>query len=123
MIINLGYINENKNKKKNDKFNIDMKFVKSNKEIINKQFSVESEEIPQGEELSKLIINNYLLNNKYLNDEEKIKLSLKYQILTKYTSFFTEVELLEKAKGELQLEILGEDKAHIITKENKKRKK
>ena len=122
MIINLGYINEKK-EEENNKININIKIIKSNNEIIEKNFAIESEEIPQDEVLSKLIIYNYLLDNKYLDYSKKLKLSLKYQILTEFTSLFTEVELSEETKGQLQLEIIGQDTAHIITKKKPEEKK
>ena len=37
-------------------------------------------------------MHEYLNKNKELNEEEKTKLAIKYQILTDYTSLFAEVE-------------------------------
>ena len=65
--------------------------------------------MPAGEELSKLIINNYILNNSNLNlnIDEKKKLALKYQLFTKYASLFAEVELSNEIKEEMKLIIIG----------------
>ena len=79
---------------------------------------IEIEIIPQniekGEDLSKLIINNYILNNKDLSEEEKIKFALKYQIFTKDTSLFAEVELSNKITEEMKLRIIGDKENNII---------
>ena len=56
-------------------------------------YEVLPEIIEKGEDLSKLIIKNYLLENQNLSNEEKLKLSLKYQIFSEHTSLFAEVEL------------------------------
>ena len=52
--------------------------------------------MPSGEEISKLNIYNYILNNKDLSEEERIKLAIKYQIFMEGTSLFVEMELSEK---------------------------
>ena len=61
-----------------------------------KEYELNPEEIKKGEELSKLIINNYIMNNSDLTEVEKIIFALKYQIFTKYTTFFADVELSNK---------------------------
>ena len=67
--------------------------VKYNKEEENKiqNYELEPKELPSGDELSKLIIHNYILNNSSLSEEEKIKLALKYQLFIEGTSLFAEV--------------------------------
>ena len=72
-------------------------------------------EIPEGEEFSKLIINNYLLNNSNLSKEEKIKLALKYQIFTNDTSLFAKVELSDNVSKEMKSKILGDKKNNRIS--------
>ena len=47
------------------------------------------------------------MNNSNLDDEEKIKLALKYQIFTKNTSLFAEIELSDKISKEMKEEIIG----------------
>ena len=64
-------------------------------------------EFPKGEELSKLIIYDYIRHNKNLDKNDIIKLALKYQLLTKYTSLFAEIELSNKISEEMKLQILG----------------
>ena len=67
--------------------------VKYNKEGEDKtqNYELEPKELPSGDELSKLIIHNYILNNSSLSEEEKIKLALKYQLFIEGTSLFAEV--------------------------------
>ena len=55
---------------------------------MKENYEIESEEIQTEEELFKLTMNEYIINNNNLNEEEKTKLALKYQILTDYTSLF-----------------------------------
>ena len=47
-------------------------------------------------EISKLIIKKYINDNKEIKKKKKIESSLKYQILTIYTSLFAEIKLSEK---------------------------
>ena len=65
--------------------------------------------------MTKIIINNYILNND-LSQEENLKLALKYQIFTKETSLFAEVELSNKISEKMKLEILGDKENNIIKK-------
>jgi hypothetical protein len=55
-------------------------------------------------------MNDYLNKNKIINEEEKIKLSLKYQVLTENTSLFAKIKLPEKITEEMKTEIFGEKK-------------
>ena len=114
-IANLYYIIE-KNKIR-DKILLEIKYLdsESNKNV-NKNYELIPEKIENGEDLSKLIINNYMLDNKDLSDDEKLKLSLKYQILTKNTSLFAEVELSEKITEEMKLKIIGDKENNVIKK-------
>ena len=112
-IVNLYYIIE-KNKNK-DKINLDINYLdsESNKNV-DKTYEIIPEKIEKGEDLSKLIINNYILNNKDLSEDEKIKLALKYQILTRNTSLFAEVELSDKITEEMKLKIIGDKENNVI---------
>ena len=104
-IINLNYITNKK--EKDDKIQIEIKYLEN--DIINeKKYEILPLEIPEGEEFSKLIINNYLLSNSNLSKEEKIKLALKYQIFTNDTSLFAEVELSDKISKEMKSKIIGD---------------
>lgn len=80
-IFNIKYIVENKEHlDKNIKINL--KYEKCDR--IKENYEINSEEIQTWEELAKLIINDYLINNKALQEkeEEKTELALKYQILS-----------------------------------------
>ena len=91
-IVNSAYIINSNNK--NDKIDIDLSYLDEDKKEIKKHYKIEPEYMEEGEELSKLIINNYILN--HLNDNEIIKKALKYQIFMKETSLFAEIEFSEK---------------------------
>ena len=112
-IINLKYIINNKDKKNLIKIEI---LYLENGEKTEKKYEIKPEEISEGEELSKMIINNYILNSPDITDEEKIKLALKYQILTKETSLFAEIELSEKITEEMKTKIIGDKDKNIILK-------
>ena len=104
-IINLGYIIEDDSNKNDNKIKIDLEYFEdSNKK---KNYEINPEIIEDGNELSKLIINNYLDND--LSEKEKEKLALKYQLLTKYTSLFAEIELSDKISDEMKTKIFGEN--------------
>jgi len=98
----------------NNKLNLEIKYMINNGKIKNKniceKYEITPEKIPEGEEISKLIMNDYLNKNKVLNEEEKIKLSLKYQVLTENTSLFAKINLSEKITEEMKTEIFGEKK-------------
>ena len=116
-IINLNYIiNNDNNIIDNNKINLDIKYTDENEKNIEKNYEIIPKEIEKGEELSKLIINNYILKNKDLTEEEKIKLALKYQIFTKNTSLFAEVSFTEKITEEMKLKIIGDKENNVIKK-------
>ena len=123
-IVNIKYIVENKGEiEKNIKLNLKYEFYhkkeKTNEET-NENYEITSEEIQTGDELSKLIMNNYISNNdNLLSKDEKIKLALKYQIFTDYTSLFAEVELSHKITEEMKKEIIGDEENNVITKPKK----
>ncbi len=103
-IINLGYIIEDDSNNNDNKIKIDLEyFEESNKK---KNYEINPEIIKDGNELSKLIINNYL--NYDLSEKEKEELALKYQLLTKYTSLFAEIKLSDKISDEMKTKIFGE---------------
>ena len=105
-IINLNYIINNK-ENNNSKINVEINYLE-NEEKIEKKYDITPYYLPEGEELSKLIINNYLKNNNLI--EEEIKLRLKYQIFGKNTSLFAEIELSDKVIGEMKEKILENQK-------------
>ena len=112
-IINSAYIIDSNNK--NDKIDIDISYMDEDKKEVKKHYKIESENIEEGEELSKLIINNYILS--HLNDNEIVSKSLKYQIFMKETSLFAEVEFSEKVTEEMKLKIIGDKQNNVIKKE------
>ena len=114
-IANIKYIIEDKKEEKNDllKYNLKYKLFDKKKkkyEEINENYEINTIEVSEGNELSKLIMHEYLNKNKELNEEEKTKLAIKYQILTDYTSLFAEVELSDKITEEMKKEIIGSEK-------------
>ena len=116
-IVNIKYILD----KEEEKINLNIKYKKYSKkgqkiEEFQESYEINSSEIEAGEELSQLIINEYLLNNKELSEEEKTKIALKYQILTDYTSLFAEVDLSEKINEEMKKEIIGDEKKNVLSK-------
>ena len=58
-----------------------------------------------------------MLKNLKLTDEEKLKLGLKYQILTEFTFLIAEIELSDKISENMKLKILGnKEKNYVIIK-------
>ena len=115
-IINIKYIIKD-NKENNEKIKLNIKYkIYNNEKELNENYDINALEIPEGNELSKLIIKDYLDKNKNLKEEEKIKIALKYQIFTEYTSLFAELELSEKLTEEMKKEIIGDEKTNIISK-------
>jgi uncharacterized protein YegL len=114
-IINLRYLKENSNINIDDKIIVNLKIIMSNNEVIENKYEILPKEINDGDELSKLIVYDSLVSNdKNLDINEKIKMALKYQILTDNTSLFAKVELNEKIQGELKMEILEEKDANVL---------
>ena len=101
--INLFYIVNKKDI--NNRINIEINYLE-NEEKIEKKYEITPKILPEGEELSKLIINSYL-NDNNLNEEVETKMSLKYQIFRKNTSLFAEIELSDKVTEKMKEEIIG----------------
>ena len=116
-IIKLYYIINDTNI---DKIKIEINYIdtEDNKNIT-KNYEIIPEKIEKGEELSKLIMNNYIMNNKDLTKDKKLNLALKYQIFTEDTSLFAELEFSEKITEEMKLKVLG-DKENNVIKQIKK---
>ena len=109
-IINIGYLTDNIY----NKVDIEMNYF--DKKKIKKKYQIVPNILENGEELSKLIICKYLSNE--INNKEIESLSLKYQILTKDTSLFAEIELSEKITEKMKSEIIGHKNNRIIVKES-----
>ncbi len=87
-IINYAFISKEKN---NGPININLK-ANDTKKTIEKNFKVEKIiKLENGNELSKIIINNILKKSNSINKEEKIKLSKEYQVFSGNTSLFGEI--------------------------------
>ena len=109
--INLYYLVK-KDDKKNEKINLNIKYKES--EIIEKNYEISPERITKGEELFKIAINNYMMKNYNLTEKQKLELALKYQIFTKDTSLFAEVEIDDKVSEKMKLQILGPKETNMI---------
>ena len=103
-LINLYYIINN-NIIENIKLKIKSKDIKNIEHEEN--YEIIPEKLEKGDDLSKLIIYNYIKNNKNLTEKEKIDLAIKYQIFIEGTSLFAETELDEKISDQMKSEILG----------------
>ena len=89
-IVDYGFIINNKF---NENFKIKLSYQLCNK-LIEKILDFNNNniiELNDGNTLSKIIIGNYLKNN-IINVEEEIKLSKKYNVLSKNTSLFAEIK-------------------------------
>ena len=123
-VVNIGYIIKDDNNKDDNKIKIDMEYFEdsSNKKI---NFEIIPDVLKDGNELSKLIINNYMMKN--INKKQKEELALKYQLLTENTSLFAEIELLDKISDEMKTKVFKEpnyyNKKEIIKNEIKKENK
>ena len=74
--------------------------------------NIEIKNIPNGEELGKLIIDNYLIDNKSLDFRTKIKLSKDYNILCSETAFYAEIQNEVPIKEKMET-ITNKDKIAI----------
>ncbi len=89
-IYNFNYITKEKiHNPKNIDFAI--KYNLNGKDFL-RHYKLDALDLPEGEELFKLNLYNYIKNNENLSKEEKIKLAIKHQILIEGTSLFAEVE-------------------------------
>ena len=118
-IVNCKYIIKEEKEEKIDLIKLNLKYKKNNKkenklEEIEEQYDIKVIPISEGYDLSKLIIYDYLNKSKEINEEEKTKLALKYQIFTVNTSLFAEVELSDKISEEMKKQIIGDEKHNVI---------
>ncbi len=95
------YILKDKEKQNFDKINIEIKYNYKQKEVKN-NYIITPIEIPEGNSLFKLVYNKYILENS-LQEKDIRELALKYQIFTKYTSLFAEIELSNKTTEQMQV--------------------
>ena len=109
-IFNFNYIIPRKNKDK-IKFEIIVEIdgKKGKKEEIKKKYEIVPMEFPEGEELSKLLINNDLKNK-----EKNLDKAIKYQILNENTALFAEIELSNQITDEMKIKILGDEEKNVM---------
>ena len=91
-----------------------------NGEDFFRHYKLDALDLPEGEELFKLNLYNYIKNNENLSKEEKIKLAIKHQILIEGTSLFAEVELKGKIISPMKLNNNIEGDNDTIHNTNKK---
>jgi hypothetical protein len=92
-----GYITKESFKQ----FDFTFKYIQNNNPFLRK-YKINPVELPPGDELSKIIIHNYILNEKNLSEDEKINLAIKYQVLIEGTSLYAETELDKKNFAPMQ---------------------
>ena len=97
-----------------NKLKLQIEYIWSDKDKQIENYEITIDQLQSDEILSKLIINEYILENKNLKEEDIIKLALEYQILSNYTSLYTEFEFSEKVSEEMKLIIIGDEKNNII---------
>ena len=110
-------INDKNDDIEKDKLKLEIEYIWSDKDKQIENYEISLEQFQPDEILSKLIINEYILENKNLKEEDIIKLALKYQILSKYTSLYAELDFSEKVSEKMKLIIIGDDENNIIRKE------
>jgi len=98
----------------NDKIKLEIEYIWSNKKKQIENYEIPIEQIQSSEELSKLMINEYLPENKDLKEEESTNLALKYRIISNYTSLFAELEFSDKVSEEMKLIVIGDKENNII---------
>ena len=112
-LVNLYYILDDNI----DKINLNIKYDEEDdkgKKTIENNYEIIPEVLDKGDDLSKLIIYNYIKSNKNISDDEKLNLALKYQIFMKDTSLFAEISFSEKITEEMKLKIIGKKEDNII---------
>ena len=113
-IFNLYYIINDNNVDNN--IRLKMEYKDNNNLNYEKNYEINPEILDKGDDLSKLIIYDYIKNNNNLSQEDKIKLAIKYQIFIEGTSLFAEIELDEKISSEMKQKIFGEKDQNWIFK-------
>ena len=93
-----------------DEIKFKIKYNKKENEIF--MNNIEIKNIPNGEELGKLTIDNYLIDNKSLDFRTKIKLSKDYNILCSETAFYAEIQNEVPIKEKMET-ITNKDKIAI----------
>lgn len=112
-IINYSFILDDKQNKsyidsQKKRYKFKMEFIK-NLENFNKNFEFSKLlNLPDGDNLSKIIIDKYLKNNLDLDEKQEINLAKEYEVLSKNTSLYAEIFNEESQKKELiQIKVLS----------------
>ena len=105
-IINYSFILDDKKKvsyidSQNNIFKFKTEFFKNQKKFENNfEFKVIMN-LPEGDNLTKIIIDKYLKNNPNLDEKTEIKLAKEYEVLSKNTSLFAEISNEKVQKKQL----------------------
>ena len=112
-IINYSFILDDKQNKsyidsQKNKYKFKMEFIK-NLENFEKNFEFKNLlNLPDGDNLSKIIIDKYFKNNLDLDEKKEIKLAKEYEVLSKNTSLYAEISNEESQKKQLiQIKVLS----------------
>jgi len=112
-IINYSFILDDKQNKsyidsQKNKYKFKMEFIK-NLENFEKNFEfTKLLNLPDGDNLSKVIIDKYFKNNLDLDEKKEIKLAKEYEVLSKNTSLYAEISNEESQKKQLiQIKVLS----------------
>lgn len=103
-----NYFVNKKTAKKLNKIDIKFRYIDNNAQEINKNYVLVPQVMPKGDELSKLLMNNYLKRYYNMDIESQISRALKYQILTECTTLFIEVKVSDEIPKEVKLQIIGD---------------
>ena len=115
-IINYSFILENSQKNsylKDNIFKFKIEFIKNNVKF-EKYIELKSiMKLPEGDNMTKIIIDKFLKNNSDLDEKKEIELSKKYEVLSKNTSLFAEICNEKSQKNQLiQVNILSKVKSN-----------
>ena len=114
-IINYSFILDDKQNKsyidsQKNTYKFKMEFIK-NLEKFEKNFEFKNLlNLPDGDNLSKIIIDKYFKNNLDLDEKKEIQLAKEYEVLSKNTSLYAEISNEESQKKQLiQIKVLSKE--------------
>ena len=99
-----------------DKINIDFEYYDKN-QLIKEEFIFDEKNIIKendGDIISKIIMGNILNNNNTFEEKQEIVLAKKYQILSKSTALYAEIENEDANKALSQLEVVEQSEINSI---------
>ena len=110
----------------NDKINIDFEYYDKN-QLIKEVYIFDEKNIIKendGDIISKIIIGNILnSNNNSIEEKQEIELAKKYQVLSKSTALYAEIENEDANKALSQLEVVEQSEINSIDPNNYYKKK